>query len=94
MRACEFSEFLMSAGMGRKSSMADPRHSSNFPDRQWLSLHISRRRFGLPRPNETNQLDNKILRHFRAGTVRTYSLSGKICRHSLNDRRLKIDLEQ
>jgi hypothetical protein len=41
-----------------------------------------------------NQLDSKAFGHRRAGTVCTYSLSGKMCRHSLNDRRLGNNLAQ
>ncbi len=50
------------------------------------SLHVSRRRLCLLRIFETNQTAMKAFGHCRAGTVYPYSLSGKMWRHSLNDR--------
>jgi hypothetical protein len=43
---------------------------------------------------ESNQLERKAFGHHLAGTVGIYSLSGKICRYRLNDRRLGNSLAQ
>jgi hypothetical protein len=48
-------------------------------------LHISRRRLRMPRVRETNRLDRETFGHRRVGTVSTDSLSGKICRHRLDN---------
>jgi hypothetical protein len=58
------------------------------------SLHVSRRRLLIPHNRETNQLAWKAFGDCRTGTVCTYSLSGKMCRHSLNDRHLGRKLAQ
>jgi len=50
------------------------------------SLHVSRKRLRIPRICETNQLARKAFGRWRTGSDCTYSLSGKMCRYSLNDR--------
>jgi hypothetical protein len=61
-------------------------YSTKFQRRQpETSPHISRRRSRITLAREINQLDSKILGHCAEEAVCTYSLSGKICRHSLND---------
>jgi len=58
------------------------------------SLRVSRKRLGIPSICESNQLDTRTFGRCRIGTACTYSLSGKMCRHSLNDRRLGRSLAQ
>ena len=88
--------YLFSGNSYDKIIVAEPYADFvNISDR-WgrSSLHISRRRSRNPHVSETNHLDSKTLRHRRAGTFCTYSLSGKICRHSLKDHRSGKNLEQ